>query len=314
MTVNHVIKQMSRITITIDDMIEAQNLTTGNEAFKEFDIVAVCPGNIDVFVYLCKHAEVDIICLDYNRKSFSLDKKTLDEALRRNICFEVCYNGLLGTSSNRRDLLNNTKTLLQYLRNRNVIVSSDAENWLHVRSPLDVANLAQCLQLNKQQAIKTITDNSVIVINHAKARKLKFLPIEIMSVTTMNKRFKLTAEMVQQNNSNDTIDDKLVKNMNKNNKNNDDDNDDNDSDNDDDNDDNDSNDKDENESKIVIDADIDDDDDDTGFISLPKIDDDDNDENDDNDDSVIKSKAAPNNKRVAADTKIHQRHNKKGKK
>ena len=49
---------MSRITITIDDIIEAQNLTSGNEAFKDFDIVAVCPGNVEVFIYLCKHAEV----------------------------------------------------------------------------------------------------------------------------------------------------------------------------------------------------------------------------------------------------------------
>ena len=68
---------MSRITITIDDIIEAQNLTSGNETFKDFDIVAVCPGNVEVFIYLCKHAEVDIICLDTNRKSFSPDKKVV---------------------------------------------------------------------------------------------------------------------------------------------------------------------------------------------------------------------------------------------
>ena len=271
---NLIIKQMTRITITIDDIIEAQNLTSGNETFKDFDIVAVCPGNIDVFTYLCKHAEVDIICLDYNKKTFSPDKKTLDEALKRNVCFEVCYNGLLGTSSTRRDLLNNTKTMLQYLRNRNVIFSSDAENWLQVRSPLDVVNLAQCVQLNKQQAMKTVADNSTIVVNHAKARKLKFLPIEIMSVTDMNRMFKLTTEMLQL----DASDIMLADDNKKNNKN--------------ENSDSDDNDDNENEKndRLIIDLD----DDDTGFISLPQIDigDDENDDSndDDRDDDISATK------------------------
>jgi ribonuclease P/MRP protein subunit RPP1 len=60
--------------------VDAQSLTIGNETLKNFDIIAVCPGNIKVFAYLCKTAEIDIISLDFtHRLPFGLNKKLIDE-------------------------------------------------------------------------------------------------------------------------------------------------------------------------------------------------------------------------------------------
>jgi RNase P/RNase MRP subunit p30 len=70
------VRQLSRITVTIDEVVDAQALTAGNETLKAFDIVAACPGNAAVFAYLCKTAQVDIISIDFRRKvSFPMIKK-----------------------------------------------------------------------------------------------------------------------------------------------------------------------------------------------------------------------------------------------
>lgn len=70
------IEQLNRITITVDDVYDAQSITSGNEVIKQFDIVAVCPGNAKIFNYLCKTADIDIISIDFSHKvPFTMNKK-----------------------------------------------------------------------------------------------------------------------------------------------------------------------------------------------------------------------------------------------
>lgn len=70
------VTQLSRINVTVDDVVDAQALTAGNETLNSYDIVAACPGNAAVFAYLCKSAQVDIISIDFSRKvSFPMIKK-----------------------------------------------------------------------------------------------------------------------------------------------------------------------------------------------------------------------------------------------
>lgn len=74
------IEQLNRITITVDEIYDAQSITSGNEALKPFDIVAVCPGNAKIFSYLCKTADVDIISIDFSHKvPFTLNKKLVGD-------------------------------------------------------------------------------------------------------------------------------------------------------------------------------------------------------------------------------------------
>ena len=69
-------QQFSRLTVTMDDMMEAQKLTCSNPLLQRFDIVAVTPGNFKILQYCCRTAEIDLICLDFtHRIPFSLDKK-----------------------------------------------------------------------------------------------------------------------------------------------------------------------------------------------------------------------------------------------
>lgn len=70
------IVQLNRLTVTLDEVVDAQALTAGNEMLKAFDIIAASPGNAAVFAHLCKSAQVDIITLDFSRRlPFPIIKK-----------------------------------------------------------------------------------------------------------------------------------------------------------------------------------------------------------------------------------------------
>ena len=71
-------RQYTRLTYTVDEVSEAQCITSGNPTLQLFDLVAATPGNQKIFNYLCKTADVDIISLDFTHKiPFSIDKKVV---------------------------------------------------------------------------------------------------------------------------------------------------------------------------------------------------------------------------------------------
>lgn len=139
------IRQLNRITVTVDDVIDAQSLTVGNAILNSFDIVAARPGNMKVMAYLCKTAEIDIITLDLtHRLPFAANKKLLDEAIKRGIFIEILYSPIIGSSSGARlEVFSNTRILIQYLRGRNIILSSGADNLSQIRGPMDVCNIGE---------------------------------------------------------------------------------------------------------------------------------------------------------------------------
>jgi RNase P/RNase MRP subunit p30 len=141
------IRQISRISVTIDDMIDAQSLTVGNAILNSFDIVSVRPGNIKVFAHLCKTADIDIITLDFtHRLPFPLNKKLLDEAVKRGIHFEIIYSPVIGpVAGARREVFSNTRVFIQYLRGRSLILSSGADSIGQLRGPMDVCNIGKLL-------------------------------------------------------------------------------------------------------------------------------------------------------------------------
>jgi hypothetical protein len=70
------LKQMNRITVNVDEVIDAQALTVGNDYLRQYDIVAACPSNAKVFAYLCKSADIDLISIDFTRRlAFPINKK-----------------------------------------------------------------------------------------------------------------------------------------------------------------------------------------------------------------------------------------------
>jgi hypothetical protein len=76
------LRQFNRITIYVDDVADAQNITSSNEQLRKFDIVAAIPGNAQAFAHLCRNSDVDIISIDFSHKvPFPITKKIVSEVL-----------------------------------------------------------------------------------------------------------------------------------------------------------------------------------------------------------------------------------------
>ena len=135
------IKQYSRITVVVDELSEAQALHSSNDILNQFDIVAVTPGNQKVLALCCQQANVDIIAIDFRNRSLNLNKKLLDTAVQRGICFELLYGPMLFASSGRQNVISNSRVLIQYLRGKHLILSSGCETMGGVRAPKDAMNI-----------------------------------------------------------------------------------------------------------------------------------------------------------------------------
>ena len=93
------LEQYTRLTYIVDEMVEAQSLTSANVTLQQFDIVGVTPGNFKVFSYLCNTADIDLIVLDFTHKlPFALDKKLVSYLVSDNLSNLLIYTYLVFNS------------------------------------------------------------------------------------------------------------------------------------------------------------------------------------------------------------------------
>jgi RNase P/RNase MRP subunit p30 len=194
------LRQLTRVSLIIDEIKDAHVLHGTNQLLSQFDLVSVCPGNIAVFTYLCKTADIDIISLDFTHKlPFNLNKKLLDEAVQRGICFEILYTPIISSSSQVRcEVFANTHVLIQYLRGRNIIISSGADNYLQIRCPLDVCGIAQVLGISKSDAVKCIQETSGKLIQRAAQKKTQNMPTQLLSLPELYSRYPEIKQSISQ--------------------------------------------------------------------------------------------------------------------
>lgn len=91
-------------------------------------------------------------------------------------------------SSTRREILSNTRMIIQYLRGKNIIISSNVDAYNQLRGPFDVINVGKLLQLSPREAAAAIGENCFKVIQHGQARKLRYVPVEVVTLEDMTKR------------------------------------------------------------------------------------------------------------------------------
>jgi RNase P/RNase MRP subunit p30 len=184
-------KQYSRLNLIIDEIVDCNSLTSGNEALNKFDIISVTPGNQRVFAQLCRTAHIDMISIDFSHKlQFPLNKKLVDEAVKRGICFEISYAQLLTTQHLRREVVNNVKILVTYLRGKHIVLSSGTDDAHLLRGPLDVQALANvCMSLSVEQCTHALTRGPQNVLLHAASRKRRHVPLELCSAETLYARY-----------------------------------------------------------------------------------------------------------------------------
>jgi RNase P/RNase MRP subunit p30 len=95
------VHQYRRVTVTVDDINDAQSLSSASLHTKYFDILAVRPGNLKVLEHLCENADIDIISIDFsNRNCTAISKKMLDLSIKRGITYEICYSPIISCMLN----------------------------------------------------------------------------------------------------------------------------------------------------------------------------------------------------------------------
>ena len=92
--------------------------------------------------------------------------------MARGISFEVVYAGMLGAQASvRKDVITGTKSLIQYLNGRNVVLSSGADAYMQLRGPKDVINLAQVIGLSNKDAQHVCRANAARAMRRAFSRE-----------------------------------------------------------------------------------------------------------------------------------------------
>ncbi|KAI1815540.1 RNase P subunit p30 [Poronia punctata] len=152
---------LRRATVVLSESSQHHRLP---QLASAFDILAVRPQSEESFTAACQSLnDVPIISLDLTvRQPFSFRPKNCMFAVKRGVCFEVCYSQLLtgpprphtlglgyrnepvGVTVDPRAramFIGNLLSLVRATGGRGIILSSEAGNVTELRAPADVVNL-----------------------------------------------------------------------------------------------------------------------------------------------------------------------------
>jgi ribonuclease P/MRP protein subunit RPP1 len=167
------LRQYTRITVVIDEMIAAYALAVTNSVLLSYDLVAVQPESRNAWDHLCEKGSdaVDIVTLDMSKRlPFKVTEKQVKQALAKGITFEICYSAGLRDGLARRYFFSNSLHLVAVTGGRGVILSSGAEAACSLRGPYDVLNLGSLFGLSQEMAKRCLSSNGRAVLARAEAR------------------------------------------------------------------------------------------------------------------------------------------------
>ncbi|KAL1305528.1 hypothetical protein AAFC00_007139 [Neodothiora populina] len=141
-----------------------------------YDILAVRPVDEKTFQHACNTTDCDVISLDLSQRlGYHFKFKTVSEAIKRGVRFEVCYSqGVTGEPLARRNLISNVTQLIRATRGRGLIVSSEAKRALGCRAPWDVVNLVEVWGLPHDRSHEAISKEARSVVVSARLKRESF--------------------------------------------------------------------------------------------------------------------------------------------
>lgn len=176
------LKLFTRLTIIVNDPGQCQGITRLQNAF---DIISIMPMNERALILCTTNLDIDLITLPMgSRMSFFLKHKTVGSAIEKGIKFEICYSPMIAGPAaysdtlqlspqgqlSRKNFFNNSLQLIRASRSRGLIVSSGAQQPLHVRNSNDIINLLKTLDLDSARSKATVTSNPEKVLISARLR------------------------------------------------------------------------------------------------------------------------------------------------
>lgn len=174
-TISKSLHVLRRCTLHLSDPSQNHRLQALSSAY---DILAIRPDNEKSLQQACQALECDLISLDLStRFPFYFKHKTLANALRRGVKFEICYGpGILNSDggASRRNLISNATQLIRATRGRGIVISSEARRALACRGPADVVNLAVLWGLGQEKGMEAIGKEARSVVVQAEMKRRSF--------------------------------------------------------------------------------------------------------------------------------------------
>ncbi|XP_033119498.1 ribonuclease P protein subunit p30-like isoform X1 [Anneissia japonica] len=165
------LQQLSRITLVLKDINTFPRMSN-NTMIQSYDLLAVQPTTEKLFLLACTQLEVDIISIDFSQRlTFFMKYHPVRAALDRGIHFEINYAPAIRDTYTRRNIISNAHALATVSKGKNIIISSQADRIMELRSPYDVANLGLLFGLSENQSKDAVSRNCRALIMHSVSRR-----------------------------------------------------------------------------------------------------------------------------------------------
>ncbi|XP_026755571.2 ribonuclease P protein subunit p30 [Galleria mellonella] len=151
---------LQRLTIEFSDSSIAHKMNQ-SENLKKYDIIAVIPKTLQAFQYACGTMDIDVITFEPEcRIPFKMSRKLYRQAIERGIFFELMYSPAIRDSTSRKNIISTAHMYHAIGKSKNIILSSGAEQPIHIRDVHDVINLGFILGLNSNESLEAVRNNA----------------------------------------------------------------------------------------------------------------------------------------------------------
>lgn len=120
-------------------------------------MVAAQPVNDSSLNICCTSFPCDLILLSPEENDLKLSRKNYSIAYRRGVFFEIQYASMITDSTYRKKVIIRSHKFQTVGKLKNIIITSNAQSWMELRSPYDVANLGLLFGLSEEQSKGSIS-------------------------------------------------------------------------------------------------------------------------------------------------------------
>lgn len=166
------LKIYSRLTLIIDDPSKGQSL---NKISQAYDIMAALPVSEKGLTLATTSLDIDLLTFDYgNRFPTFLKHKNICGCVKRGVKVEMVYGYTLRDLSQRRQFVQNVRSVIRNSRSRGLVISSGARNSLEVRNILGVTALFRTLGFPSDKCSKAMNDTAALVLLNGRLRNKSY--------------------------------------------------------------------------------------------------------------------------------------------
>lgn len=166
------LKIYSRITLIIDDPSKGQTL---NKISQAFDLIAALPISEKGITLATTNLDIDILTFNYGQRFPTfLKHKSICSCVNRGVKIEITYAYALRDIQQRRQFVNNARSVIRSTRNRGIVISSGAENALECRNVLGITSLVRLMGLPSDKCGKAMGEIASLALLNGRLRNKSY--------------------------------------------------------------------------------------------------------------------------------------------